>query len=38
VRQIFANIGALEGLKALCGDAEFVAQREPDAPFPQIEG
>ena len=37
-RQILANIGALKGFQALGGDAELVAQRQPDSPFAQIEG
>ncbi len=37
-RQILANVGALEGFQALRGDAEFVAERQSDAPFAQIEG
>ena len=32
-RQILANIGPLEGFQALRGDAEFVAERQSDAPF-----
>jgi len=37
-RQVLAEVGALEGFQALSGDAEFVAQRQSDAPFAQIEG
>jgi hypothetical protein len=38
VRQILANVGALESFQALGGDAEFVAERQSNAPFAQIEG
>ena len=37
-RQILANIGPLECFQALRGDPQLVAQRQPDAPFAQIEG
>ena len=37
-RQIFADVGALQRFQALGRKAELVAQRQPDAPFAQIEG
>ena len=36
--QILTNIGPLKGFQTLRGDAEFVAERQSDAPFAQIQG
>ena len=35
--KILPNIGALQGRQALRGDPQRVAQRQPDAPFAQVE-